>query len=81
MIWASAGLVVPIEGLEVEPLKEKRSQSSRAGSACGDLRAAANFFTFTTGVLDLDLAAGEETGDELRARFLALLRGMRGEAL
>ena len=84
MIWASAGFVAPREVAEVEPLKEKRSHSSRAGSAWGDLRAAANFFTFTTGVLDLDLdlAAGEEVvGDELRARFLPLLRGITGEAL
>lgn len=52
-----------------DPLREYRSQSSRVGSAWGDFRALASFFTLTAGGLNLS-AEGEEIGDELLARFL-----------
>lgn len=53
------------------PLREYRSHSSKVGSACGDRKALANFFTLTTGVLGFSLE-GDDTGDELLARLWPL---------
>lgn len=68
--WASAGFGAPKDAVAVEPLQENRSHNSRAGSAWGDLRASDNCFTLTVGGVDLELFAGDEMGEELRARFL-----------
>lgn len=50
MICARAEFMAPIGVTDLDPLREKRSQSSRAGSAWGDLRARDNLWTFTAGV-------------------------------
>lgn len=73
--WASKGFVRP-DGLAFTPGTEKRSQSSRAGSARGVLRTWASFFTSTAGVASLE--AGDDSGEELRARFRPL-RGSKGD--
>lgn len=77
---ASAGFASPrgLPALSV-PFSEYRSHNSSVGSACGDLRACASFLTFTEGVLDLS-ATGDETGDELLARFLPLRFNMGDNA-
>lgn len=65
---ASVGFIAPIaEVLGLSLLfSEYLSQSSNVGSAWGDFRASLSFLTFTAGVLSKD---GDETGDELLARF------------
>lgn len=82
MRWARAGLVAP-SGLllSAAPPTAKRSHRSSAGSACSDsdFKAFLSFLTLTTGVRILS-PAGEEMGDELRARFLPR-RGTRGEIM
>lgn len=67
---ANAGFANP-RGLSAlsGPLSEYRSQSSNVGSACGDLSACASFLTLTEGVFGFS-AIGDDTGDELLARFL-----------
>jgi hypothetical protein len=67
---ASVGFASPrgVSAVSV-PFREYRSQSSNVGSACGDLRACASFLTLTEGVFGFS-AIGDDTGDELLARFL-----------
>ncbi len=68
---ASTGLVGP-DGLIFDPGSENRSQSSSAGSARGVFR------PWGGCLVDVDAAAGDETGDELLARFRPL-RGSMGD--
>lgn len=75
-IWARAGLVCPKGVVAVEPLREKRSQRSTVGSARGDLRAADSRLTWTADPIDLEPAAGDDTGEELRALFDPRFRGI-----
>lgn len=75
--WAKAGFVAPNGFLLSWPPTAKRSHRSRAGSARGDFKACFSFLTLTAGVLSFS-TAGDESGDELRARFLPR-RGTRGE--
>lgn len=75
-IWARVGLVCPKGVVVVEPLREKRSQSSTAGSARGDLRVADSRLPWTADAIDLEHAAGDDTGEELRALFDPRFRGI-----
>lgn len=50
---------------------EYRSHSSSVGSACGDFNAFASFCTFSEGGAGASVA-GDDIGDELRARFVPL---------
>lgn len=76
---ANAWFFAPVGVIACEPLKEKRSQSSIAGSACGDFKARESCLTLTAGAATLDELAGDDVGEELRARFLFLRRGTMGE--
>ncbi|KAI6769042.1 hypothetical protein HG531_010146 [Fusarium graminearum] len=77
---ASVGFASPrgVSAVSV-PFREYRSQSSNVGSACGDLRACASFLTLTEGVFGFS-AMGDDTGDELLARFLPLRVNMGDSA-
>lgn len=78
--WASAGFASPRGLSELSgTFSEYRSHNSSVGSACGDLRAWASFLTLTEGVFGFS-GIGDDTGDELLARFLPLRDNMGDNA-
>lgn len=79
MRCANMGFAAPNGVAFSAPLSEKRSHSSSAGSAFGDLYALTSFLTLTAGVFGLELL-GEEVGEELRALFLPLRESIGDKA-
>lgn len=75
---ARTGLTAPLGVVIISgPFNEYRSHNSKVGSAWGDLRAVFSLSTLTAGKLPLSVA-GDDVGDELRARFLPF-RGIIGD--
>lgn len=71
--WAKRGFLW-LEGLASVPLEEKRVHMSEAGSAWGVLEVRATLLRATCGVVNL--AAGDEAGEELFARLLPFFETM-----